>query len=318
MTILDAAFWGGRLVLTRDLKIPAERSEFFRSARRGDFVRVQRGVWMPQNDWSALDHDQRYRALVIATAAYFGNGAVFSHHSAAAIWKLPWLGPWPTKAHVLGSSSIGGKSTGTITRHDMDRIHTIDLIDGLRVTSLLDTVVDLARVLPHHHAVVVLDAALRRTEHPLKDVPRTNLRQADLLERLSAEPHRKGHVRAAAAIDFADGRADRPGESLSRVSISRAKLTAPELQVPMRGASGRQWVVDFWWPEFNVIGEFDGESKYTDPEFLHGRTPAQAVIDEKWREDDLRATGRGMTRWGWSIAQSIAQLRTQLTRAGVR
>ncbi len=41
----------------------------------------------------------------------------------------------------------------------------------------------------------------------------------------------------------------------------------PQLQVALRGASGRVYVVDFWWPEFNMIGEFDGNIKYADLEF---------------------------------------------------
>ena len=92
----------------------------------------------------------------------------------------------------------------------------------------------------------------------------------------------------------------------------------PQLQVTITGASGCSWTVDFWWPEFNVIGEFDGKFKYTDPEFLKGRTPAQAVYEEKLREDDLRAAGHGMSRWSWPIAISPRLLREHLVAAGVR
>ncbi|HUG50856.1 MAG TPA: hypothetical protein VLZ78_07660, partial [Terrimesophilobacter sp.] len=95
-------------------------------------------------------------------------------------------------------------------------------------------------------------------------------------------------------------------------------LPRPELQVPIVGDSGRVWIVDFWWPEFNLIGEFDGHRKYTDPEFLRGRTPEQAVIDEKDREDDLRAAHHGMSRWDWDIALSPIRLRDKLLRAGLR
>ena len=92
----------------------------------------------------------------------------------------------------------------------------------------------------------------------------------------------------------------------------------PQLQVAIEGASGQVYIVDFWWPEFNMIGEFDGNAKYTDPEFLRGRTPEQALIDEKRREDDLRAAGHGMTRWHWQIACSLNRLRAHLLAAGIR
>ena len=105
---------------------------------------------------------------------------------------------------------------------------------------------------------------------------------------------------------------------MSRVSILRAGLTAPLLQVPLRGASGKEYFVDFFWPEFNVVGEFDGKAKYTDPAFLRGRTAEQAVYDEKLREDDLRAVPYGFTRWKWSTAISPAALGALLSRARVR
>lgn len=97
-----------------------------------------------------------------------------------------------------------------------------------------------------------------------------------------------------------------------------ARLTAPELQVRMLGASGKEYVVDFWWPQFNVIGEFDGKYKYTDQQYMNGRTAQQVLYDEKLREDDLRAARHGFTRWPWATAASPVLLRAHLARAGVR
>ena len=58
----------------------------------------------------------------------------------------------------------------------------------------------------------------------------------------------------------------------------RAGITMPLLQVELFGASGRRYFVDFWWPEFRVIGEFDGKDKYRNPVFFGGRTAEQALI----------------------------------------
>ncbi|HEU4849394.1 MAG TPA: hypothetical protein VFS93_03195 [Terrimesophilobacter sp.] len=140
----------------------------------------------------------------------------------------------------------------------------------------------------------------------------------DLLAELAGVPIHQGVAKARRAIEFADGRADRPGESMSRVSIQRAQLTTPCLQQPLYGLSGRMWTVDFWWPEFNVIGEFDGKWKYTDPAYMNGRTSQQVMLDEKDREDDLRAAGHGFARWDWAVAISPTALRTRLVAAGVR
>jgi hypothetical protein len=75
--------------------------------------------------------------------------------------------------------------------------------------------------------------------------------------------------------------------------------------------------VDFWWPEFNLIGEFDGNGKYLREEFANGRSPGEIVIAEKRREDRLRALGPQVTRWDWSIARSAFRLRAHLADAGL-
>jgi hypothetical protein len=102
------------------------------------------------------------------------------------------------------------------------------------------------------------------------------------------------------------------------VNIALAKLTPPELQAAVRGASGRVWHVDFWWPEFNLIGEFDGKAKYTDERYLRGRTSQEVLYEEKLREDDLRAAAHGFVRWPWEVAISMPRLRARLIAAGLR
>ena len=95
-----------------------------------------------------------------------------------------------------------------------------------------------------------------------------------------------------------------------------AGISMPQLQVELFGASGKRYFADFYWPELRLIGEFDGVAKYKDPEFLRGRTPEQALLDEKAREDDLRAARHGFSRWGWGVATSPSRLSTQLRAAG--
>ena len=79
-----------------------------------------------------------------------------------------------------------------------------------------------------------------------------------------------GGSTARRAIEFADAVADRPGESVSRANMQCSGISRPQLQVALAGASGLVYIVDFWWPEFDMIGEFDGNREYTDPAFLRG------------------------------------------------
>lgn len=302
------------LLLSSATVLPSERARFYAGAHRGDLVAVARGCWVRAEIWNALDAAAKHRVLCRAVQAASSGEVIFSHQSAVALWRLPWFGSWPERAHVLFVAAGSGRSTRQVVRHGRSELPPPTLIDGLHATSLVATVVDIAATASFDSAVVVADAALR--------VLKTNSQIGEVTAALHTEAqriaHTHGRAKAYRVIDFADPRADRPGESLSRVSIVRAGLTAPLLQVRLAGASGTEYTVDFFWPEFDVIGEFDGKAKYTDPAFLRGRTPEQAVYDEKLREDDLRAAPHGFTRWKWSTALSPVALGALLKRAGVR
>lgn len=310
--------WREHLVLTRDLGTPAERNRLYRRVRSGVLVSVCRGAYMRAERWKTLDPDARYLVRLQAAASLSRYEPVFSHHSAAVLWRLPIVGQWPRRAHVLEASSLGGVSSGRVARHTTGIPDELEVIDGLTVTTLARTIVDIARVCAFGTAVAMADAALRRTEHPREGMPQTSLTRNDLFREAGGLPLRQSTVKVRKVVEFADAAADRPGESMSRVSMLRAGMTLPRLQEPLFGAGGRRYFVDFWWPEFNVIGEFDGQGKYRDPEFLRGRTPEQALKDEKAREDDLRAAGHGMARWGWEAALSPRLLALKLASAGVR
>ncbi|MBX3094218.1 MAG: hypothetical protein KF680_06745 [Cryobacterium sp.] len=313
-----AGSWRDQFVLTRDLRVPAERAEFFAQVRRGDYVAVLRGVYVAAQTWSRMRADERYRMLTLAVAARDGSGHVFSHQSAASLWRLPWVGSWPTVAHVTTERAAGGRSNASLFRHTLGLAQPLVAFDGVLATTLARTVIDVARVASFAQAVVVADAALRRTAHPIAGVPSTSLSRDDLVFELGATPLVRGCAKARAVVHFADGAADRPGESLSRVSMRAVGAPTPRLQEKVVGASGKVYFGDFFWPTTRLVGEFDGEAKYRDPEFLSGRTPEQALRDEKAREDDIRAAGYGMTRWGWAVARSPARMRAQLVAAGLR
>lgn len=312
------ADWIDHIHLTRQLPTPSERYAFFASVARGELVALFQGVYIRASLWNAMSVDQRYRARVKAVSLVAPPGTVFSHHSAAAVWRLPLVGSWPTRAHALVARAAGGRSTSMLERHTVGFPRESVSIDQLMVTTLARTVADMAACTDFASGVALADAALRRTAHPLASVPRTSVTRHDLIRELDQIPLTHGSAKARRVIEFADGKSDRPGESVSRANMQCLGIPMPQLQVAVKGASGQDYIVDFWWPEFNMIGEFDGNAKYTDPEFLRGRTPERALIDEKRREDDLRAAGHGMTRWHWQIACSPNRLRAHLLAAGIR
>ena len=111
------ADWIDHIHLTRQLPTPGERYAFFVSAARGELVALFPGVYIQASLWNALSGDQRYRARVKAVSLAAPDDTVFSHHSAAALWRLPLVGSWPTKAHVLVPRATGGRSTSMLERH---------------------------------------------------------------------------------------------------------------------------------------------------------------------------------------------------------
>lgn len=306
------------LVLISEMFDRGERAATYRALASGSMIRLHPGVHIRASRLEALTEDERYLLRVVAAGSRLHRLDVLSHWSAAALWGLPSVDPWPDAVHSTVPASSTLTSTRSLRRHRARRgTGTPCELLGLTVTSLARTVVDIAATSPFPAAVAATDAALfsvargARAEHPLASF------QAELsgeLDELGAGP---GCARARRVIDFADERADRPGESLSRVTMHLVGAAAPELQHEVVGVSGRTWHTDFGWPEFGAVAEFDGRAKYIEPRYLAGRTPAQAVYDEKVREDDIRPSVRAFGRWDWRTARSCDLMRAAIGRLGV-
>ncbi|MCU1423263.1 MAG: hypothetical protein JWN36_2914 [Microbacteriaceae bacterium] len=306
------------LALSIQLGSAGERSDLFTRARSGRAKKLFPGGYMLPSEWERMDGEERHRALIDAAARKSRRPLIVSHQSAAALWRLTALRPWPERVHVLQARGSTTRSTASLIRHSDGIPEHLANIDGHRVTDLAHTVVDLAATVSFREAVVFADAALRRLSSPYPSVPGDAVTPADVEALIIRRGARPGMAHARRVLEFADGRADRPGESVSRVSIFSARISRPDLQVPVFGISGSRYFADFYWADRRHIGEFDGAAKYTDPQFLRGRTPQQALLDEKRREDDLRAAGYRFTRWGWEVALSPARLGALLRQAGIR
>jgi hypothetical protein len=118
-------------------------------------------------------------------------------------------------------------------------------------------------------------------------------------------------------LAFADEAAESPGESRSRALIHVLGFPAPVLQHAFYDSEGFIGRTDFFWPEFGVIGEFDGDAKYLDDDLLGDRTARETVLAEKKREDRLRALGYTVVRWDWKSVTKPEILGLKLTAAGL-
>ena len=186
-------------------------------------------------------------------------------------------------------------------------------VGGLLVTSPLRTLLDLARVSPFITAVTALDFAL----HERRSTLFRPLVKSAVLESVDSLGAVRGFSRARRAVEFSRPGADNAGETHSRVVIAELGFPSPELQVRHVNPRGGYYYIDFEWPEFRRIGEFDGKSKYLKPEYLDRMSPGDAVVEEKIREDHLRAQGHGVSRWCPGDVNNRRELRRILLEAGL-
>jgi hypothetical protein len=303
-----------QLILTREhLLHGVTPKELAHRCRSGGLVRVRHGVYVDGSAWQALKPWEQYRLRVKAAAEAFEARTIFARHSAAAVWGVPTIGHrHPVQALTLQND--GGRSRAGVLRHyaSPEGLKVVRR-DGLLVTGRVRTVLDLAAFTPFSHAAVPLDHVLR--PDPAQKLPA--LTKDALLAGIEGRYAAAAARRIVAAVEFADPRSGSPGESYSRALMYVAGFQAPALQHEIRDREGLVGYTDYYWEGVRVAGEFDGIEKYLKPEYLRGRTASQAVVDEKLREDRIRATGTGVVRWTWAELTSAEQLAGKLAAAGV-
>ena len=296
-----------RLILrARALTEGYSDAEIARLVRRDQLVALQRGAYLDQPAGSVR---ARQLAVVHATIAGLRVPGVVSHASAALVHDLPLFRVPLTKVHVIRRPPASGSGSARVHLH-VARLPETETtsVDGLVLTDVARTVVDVARAVPFESAVVVADAALARRWT-------TPAALATCLARMGGVPGRRA---AARVLAFADGRSESVGESRSRVLFQRLGIPAPQLQVEVRRPGGSLiGRADFGWEDRDTLGEFDGRVKYG--RLLRpGQTAGDAVYEEKLREDELRDTGRQVVRWTWPELDTPHTVGERLLRAFAR
>lgn len=197
---------------------------------------------------------------------------VFSHQSAAELWGLALLRP-PERLHVTvpRRSSKRRIEDAVVHRSDLPRADVV-LLDGVRVTTVERTAVDLARLLPLPEGVAAVDSAL-------------GLGVA--LSRLHGRARAAGGPGSRAlrrAIALADPRSESFLESYCRALLAAAGLAPERTQHWVHAPGGRRiGRVDFAWPSRRVVVELDGFAFHSD------RT--------RYRADRRRLNALGLAGW---------------------
>lgn len=245
------------------------------AARRNVVTRVRRGVYAHADTPTKL-RDERAAALVYP-------GAPLSHASAARLRGIPLVAPGRPLPELTVPPNSNAKMPGTHPYRARLREHDVEVVEGVLVTSVARTVLDLARDYRLVTSVPAIDFVLHEkwaTADELRDV----------LEFCRGWPR---IARARRALTLCDSRAESPLESLSRLTFPSVRVPAPEPQVIMLDRYGHEvGRTDFYWDDFGVVGEADGLSKYVD----NG-----VVVAEKERHEGLDDLRLEITRWDWTL-----------------
>ncbi len=265
-----------------------------RAVASGELRRLQRNRYVHADLWSELWPESRHRIEVCAAVSEMrgGRGAA-SHDSAGVIWTLPLYRHTPIAVHL--TMPIGERMSsrsGLQRHHDSLPDEDVTSLFGIRCTTLERTVFDLVRTLTPEAAIAVADAALRQVAMVGKtyDVDAAEAWRQRMLERCARARGVRGIRQAIEIIGFADGRAELPGESVSRWRLTQLGFRRLRLQVPVPSPHGTEYRVDIEIEDVRTFFEFDGVGKYLDEAGRTGRTIEQVMLDEKRREDWIRGT----------------------------
>lgn len=281
-------------------------SQIRRAVRTGDLIRVVRGVYGTVRSSAPAGVDQRAHEYcqLIRSSALCGDDPLISHASAAALHKLPLVEIDRDVVHVTQQARSGGQRRGRVFRHLGAAAIEQTRIDGIRVTSVPRTLVDLARTNSFRSAVAAIDAALHDG----------SASKEQLADEVRSAAGRSGAAAARRAIEFADGLSESPGESLTRAALCELGFPPPQLQMRVLDRHGVfLGRVDLAYLELGLLIEFDGLVKYGG--LVDGPDARTALIREKRREDGLRSSGFIVLRLTWSDLNRPAHLHRMVSEA---
>lgn len=280
----------------------ADAQGWTRSARRhavtsGDLEQVRVGV-VGSNFAPASAYDDADRRLMRSAqaATLCCSRAGISHTAAAISYGMPRLGRGRVCLTVQAGTAL--RSLAGVHLHratigdDESRI-----VGGYRTLSPARTIMDLSREFGVASGLVAADHALH--------VGLVEPDEVELAwERCAGWPGRKA-ARIVRAL--CDGASESPLESLSRLAMAANRLPPPELQATISTRAG-QFVArsDFYWDEFGVIGEADGDLKYDD---------RVALVRERARQQSLEQLGLTVVRWRWADLADFEPVAARLRSA---
>lgn len=234
--------------------------------RKGMLIRVRRGIYALHTPDAAA----RLAALDICA----GERVVACMHTAAELYDFKTEPD--DRIHVL-DPGIRLRPTPDVMVHQ--RIGApLKLVGSRLCTAPAWTAVEIARSVRRPRALAVLDSALRSR----------TCDTGTLTAAIDEQRGRRGIVQVREMVALADGRAESPMESEARLAFHDGGLPAPELQYEIVDLHGRLWRVDFAWPEFRLVAEYESMEWHANPVSLrHDRMKVARLQECGWLTSPL-------------------------------
>lgn len=270
--------------------VPRERLQ------RRDLVCPTRSIrWARDRQPDQVQRIQALRPVLLP-------GQFISHLSAAVLWGLPIMCSDDDPVHITSVlPQTQARRSGVVGHRIAAERASVRLRRGMPASAPDAVWVECGAMLDADELVVLGDAIV--TERRCATTP------GDLAVALAAAGTRRGVRKLRTALELVRVGAGSPQETRARLTIVRAGLPEPELQVDVLDEAGRfVGRVDMAYPEQRIVIEYEGDQHRTDA--------------EQWGRDlrryrDLEQLGWAVVRWtksdlGVHVSGAVDHLRELL------
>ena len=261
-----------------------------RGQLRWNFDDVLPGVYLPRG------HAKSLSLNATATWLWTGRRGVIGGRAAAARPGARWV---PAAVPIEVITEHTRRRKGVIVREERIADDEIVEVDGIAVTSLARTALDLGRYLDRDDAVASLDALAAATGITFDDV-------LPLLDRYRKA---RGVHRARVALALMDGGAQSPRETWLRLLLIDAGLPPPRTQIRVTDGANTAFI-DMGYDEPKVGLDYEGAQHADDrDQYVHDIGRSELVDGRGWidikvvaehgRAFILHRVDEAFTRRGW-------------------
>jgi very-short-patch-repair endonuclease len=262
--------------------------------------RIRSGLWLPVHEgaYRLVGSELTPMGRLAAVSRVIRSDAGVSHRSAALVFDLP--GSRNDIVEVSSPRRLRVQRTGVVA-HESRKLRDVDLtiVNGIRVTTVARTILDLGAVCSSTVVEMAVDRALRRGL--------TSLAQ---LQQLLSEIGKRGRPGVAALRNAVDTRDPRQAPTESEMETRlRGVLRGHDLPDPVPQyviRDGNRFVarVDFAYPEHRIAIEYDSLEHHVGTH-AHIRDNARRLQIEALRWSVLVATVEDVRSGGDLLAAAV-------------